>query len=176
MNTLIRQTARLFLPGLALVSMSMACSTTGTAVGRLEEPGGKSQPATFVWKSDAAAPDRGTISGTLPDGSHYSGRYFEVLETAPADVYAPAWEGWSPYWSGWRMGWYRGPIDELDWRGFVTIYTGRVIANLTSDDHATRLRCRFQLDDARAGLVHGGQGDCQLSNGGIIDHVLVAPS
>jgi hypothetical protein len=91
-------------------------------------------------------------------------------------VYAPAWLGWRPYWSGWFPGWYRGPIDDLDWPAFVKIYTGRVIANLKSDDDATRLRCRFRIDDPRAGLVRGGHGDCQLSNGQSIDPVIVAPT
>jgi hypothetical protein len=165
----LRQSARILLPAWAGMSLCMACSTTGTAVGRLEQPDNKAEAVTFVWKSDAAYPDRGKISGTLPDGSHYSGRYFEVIETAQADVYAPAWEGWKPYWSGWRTGWYAGPGQELDFRGFVGIYTGRVIANMKSDSDATHLRCRFQINDPRAGLVHGGRGDCQLANGQTID-------
>src|SRR5262245_12303224 len=110
MKTLVSKTARGVLPALAVILFCSACSTTGTAVGRLEQPTGKNDDVVFVWKSDAANPDRGTISGTLPDGSHYAGRYFEVLKTADADMYGPAWVGWRPYWSGWRMGWYPGPV------------------------------------------------------------------
>jgi len=176
MKTMVLRTARVAFPVLAGISMCTACSTTGTAIGRLEQPAGKADAVTFVWKSDAAEPERGSISGTLPDGSHYSGRYFEVLKTAPADVYEPAWVGWRPYWGGWHAGWYSRPIGDLDWPTFVTIYTGKVIANLRSDDGGTRLRCRFQVDDPRAGLARGGAGDCQLSNGETIDHVVVAPS
>jgi len=52
---------------IALVVACAACSTTGTAVGELEQPGSKREEAvTFVWKSDASDPDRGKISGTLP--------------------------------------------------------------------------------------------------------------
>ncbi len=159
---------------IALILTSAACSTTGTAVGELKEPTGKAEATTFVWKSDAADPDRGQISGTLPDGTHYSGRYFEVIKTAEADVYGPAWEGWSPYWSGWMVRGYDGPSTALDWPGFVQVYTGRVIANLKSDDQTVRLRCRFAIDDPRAGLVGGGTGDCQLSNGEAIEHVTLA--
>lgn len=179
MKTPVGKLARGALPALAIAAFCSACSTTGTAVGRLEQPeqpAGKGNAVTFVWRSDAANPERGTISGTLPDGSHYAGRYFEVVKTADADVYGPAWVGWRPYWPGWRMGWYSGPVRDLDWPGFVTIYTGKVIANMKSDDDASRLRCRFRIDDPRAGLVHGGHGDCQLSNGQTIDHVVVAPS
>lgn len=162
--------------GLPLAAMlaSTACSTTGTAVGKLDEPAGKKEAVTLVWKSDASDPDRGKISGTLPDGTHYSGKYFEVIKTAEADVYGPAWEGWRPYWSGWAYRGYTGPIAELDWPAFVEIYTGRVIANLSSDDQQTRLRCRFSIDSPRAGLVGGGTGDCQLSDGQEIEHVVVA--
>jgi len=182
MQTIVRKAAHGVLPVLAVSFLCSACSTTGTAVGKLEEPRGsaagavKGNDVTFVWKSDAANPDRGRISGTLPDGSHYAGGYFEVLETADADMYGPAWVGWRPYWSGWRMGGYPGPVRDLDWRGFVTIYTGKVIANMKSDDDASRLRCRFRLDDPRAGLAHGGHGECQLSNGQTIDHVVVTSS
>jgi hypothetical protein len=151
-----------------------ACSTTGTAVGELKEPAGKEEAVTLTWKSDAVAPDRGKISGVLPNGTHYAGRYFEVVHTASTDTYAPAWEGWSPYWSEWRAPWYPEPLEAYDWPAFVRIYTGKVIANLTSDDHATRLRCRFNINDPRAGLVHGGTGDCQLSNGEEIAKVVVA--
>jgi hypothetical protein len=176
MKTRVMSAARSVLPALAGISILTACSTTGTAVGRLEQPTGNAESVTFVWKSDAADPDRGSISGTLPDGSHYSGRYYEVIKTADAQIYSPAWEGWSPYWAGWHAGWHPGPMDELDWPGFITIYTGRVIANMKSDDASTRLRCRFRVDDPRDGLGRGGRGDCQLSNGESIDHVVIAPS
>jgi hypothetical protein len=160
---------------IALVVTCAACSTTGTAVGELEQPGSKREEAvTFVWKSDASDPDRGKISGTLPDGTHYSGRYFEVVKTAEADIYGAAWDGWRPYWSGWHPGWYSGPRADFDWPTFVEIYTGRVIANLKSDDQKVQLRCRFAIDNPRAGLIGGGTGDCQLSNGAAIDHVIVA--
>ena len=176
MTTTVLQTARTVLPIVATLTLCNACSTTGTAVGRLEQPAGKAEPVTFVWKSDAGTPDRGTISGTLPDGSHYSGRYFEVIKTADAELYSYAWDGWRPYWAGWRAGWHPVMVEPMDWPTFVNIYTGRVIANLKSDDTSTRLRCRFHADDPRSGLDHGAHGDCQLSNGEEIDHVVVAPS
>jgi hypothetical protein len=161
---------------IALSFISSACSTTGTAVGELKEPAGKQEAVTLTWKSDATDPDRGIISGVLPNGTHFKGRYFEVVHTASTDTYAPAWEGWSPYWAGWRAPWYPEPLEASDWPAFVRIYTGKVIANLTSDDQATRLRCRFSISDPRAGLVGGGSGDCQLSNGEEIENVVVSSS
>jgi hypothetical protein len=166
---------------ISLSVSAAACSTTGTAVGELEQPGNPQQASaheavTLVWKSDAADPDRGVISGVLPNGAHFSGRYFEVVRTASTDTYAPAWEGWSPYWSEWHAPWYSEPLETFDWPAFVRIYTGKVIANLVSDDHSTRLRCRFTISDPRAGLARGGSGDCQLSNGESIQDVVVSSS
>lgn len=160
---------------LALLALSAGCSTTGTAVGELKDPSGKQQLVTLRWKSDAADPERGSISGTLPDGTHYAGRYFEVIQTAPADIYADAWVGWRPFWPGWRAGWYNGPMQE-DWSGFVKIYTGHVIANLKPADDKNPLRCRFTVDDPRAGLDGGAHGECQLASGATIEHVVVTAS
>jgi hypothetical protein len=167
---------RLTAVALALLSMCIAaCITTGTAVGELKGPANQSGPVTLTWKSEAGTPDRGTLEGTLPDGTHYAGRYFQVIQTAAADFYSPAWVGWQPFWPGWRARWYPGPMYPSDIRGFVTIYTGKVIANLASDDEKVRLRCRFDLHDPRAGLVRGASGDCELSNGTRIEQVIVGP-
>jgi hypothetical protein len=161
---------------LAALAFSVACSSTGTAVGELETPQGEEHAVTLTWKSDALDPARGRISGTLPDGTHYSGRYFEVVKTAAADTYGPAWEGWSPYWPEWGAPWHDGSVEEWDWPTFVEIYTGRVIANLQSDDHKQRLRCRFTITEPFDGLRGGGTGDCQLSNGESVVDVVLAPS
>ncbi|MEI9952258.1 MAG: hypothetical protein WDO74_25535 [Pseudomonadota bacterium] len=158
---------------LSLLFACAGCASSGTAVGELKEPTGEKE-VTLLWKSEALNPQRGSISGKLPDGTHYSGRYFEVVKAAAEDVYGPAWDGWDPYWSGWYPSWYGGPVDDLDWPGFVTIYTGRVIANLKSDDDKSRLRCRFTIADPNAGLKGGGVGQCQLSNGQAISDVVLA--
>jgi hypothetical protein len=67
-------------------------------------------------------------------------------------------------------------MTDLDWHGFARIYTGRVIANLKSDDGQSRMRCRFIASDARAGLSAGASGDCELSSGESIEQVVAAPS
>jgi hypothetical protein len=149
-----------------------ACATTGTASGELKEPTGSQEPVTLSWKSDATDPDRGRIAGTLADGVHYSGKYFEVIKTVDEDVYGPAWDGWRPYWPGWGT-----PTNyEYGWRRFLEIYTGRVIANLRSDDGKVRLRCRFTIEKPLEGLKGGGSGDCQLSNGESIKNVDLSAS
>jgi hypothetical protein len=165
----------------AALAFSSGCSSTGTAIGQLEAPGGGKQVVTLIWKSEALDPARGQISGTLPDGRHFSGRYFEVIKTAPADVYAGAWEGWTPYWPEWRAPWYSGQprhseFGAFDWPAFVEIYTGHVVANLHSDDNKQLLRCRFSIAKPLDGPEGGGRGDCQLSSGERIDDVVLAPS
>lgn len=157
------------------LALSFGCSSEGTAVGEMRDPSGREQLVTLTWKSDAIDPARGAIFGTLPDGTHYSGRYFEVVKTAPAELYGPVWEGWNPYWPEWRAPWYDGPVGETDWPAFAEIYTGRVIANLSSDDGKQRLRCRFTVTEPFNGPRRGGQGDCELSNGERIENVVLAP-
>ena len=164
--------------GIRLLVLPLACAgcaTTGTAVGELERPATKGEEAvTMVWKSAASDPDRGTISGTLPDGTHYSGQYFEVIKTAEAALYEPAWEGWARYWPGWEAPWPHHKRSDPDWTGFIEIYTGRVIANMKSDDGQVRVRCRFTISEPREGLKGGGNGSCQMSNGDTIDHVTLS--
>ena len=158
-------------PGVLALPLALAaCATTGTAVGELSGPGSQAQPVTLVWKSNASSPEQGSISGTLADGAHYSGRYFEVVKTIDEGVYGPAWVGWSPYWSDWGLAASYG----YDWPRFAEIYTGRVIANLKSDQGNGRVRCRFTLQRPEEGLSGGGSGECQLSSGQSIQHVVLA--
>lgn len=158
---------------LAALPLAIAgCTTEGTAIGDVESPAGQTQgSATFVWESDFADPVSGTISGTLPNGKSYSGRYYEIVRTATEGDYEGAWDGWdSDYWADW-------PSDDGyvadDWPGFVNIYTGRVIANLQSEDGQDRLRCRFTLADPTEGLAGGGSGECQGSDGEKITDVVL---
>jgi hypothetical protein len=152
-------------PALLLAGLGIAgCSTTGEVVGQLQEPNAKQEPVTLVWKSAVDNPLSGTISGTLPNDVHYTGKYFEVVQTTPVDIYAPLWDGWTPYWSAWPPP-GSGDLEGMDAQGFMKVYTGKVVANLRSDDNSQNLRCRFTLEAPRRGLAGGGNGDCQLSNG-----------
>jgi hypothetical protein len=158
---------------LAIAPLALAsCGSKGAAVGALTTPSGESEgTVTLVWKSDALAPERGEISGTLPDGTPYKGRYFEVTETAEPDLYAPAWEGWQPYWSEWPMD---GEVDNMDWSQFARTYNGTVIANLVATDGKSRIRCRFIIDTPATGLAGGSNGQCQTSGGESISDVGLA--
>lgn len=166
------KTTRLPLLFAALVALPVAlsgCTTEGTAIGEVESPAGQSEgTATLMWESDFADPVSGTISGTLPDGRYYTGRYYEITSTADEGDYADAWNGWGDYWADWPGDYgYAG-----DWNEFVTIYSGRVIANLQATD-GKMLRCRFTLAKPEDGLNGGGSGECQGSDGQKISNVVL---
>lgn len=50
---------------------------------------------------------------------------------------------------------------------FITHYTGRVVAILDSPDKQ-HMRCRFRLVVPARGMAGGGEGECQLSEGGTV--------
>jgi len=148
------------------------CATTGTAVGEVPKATGGSTTVTLVWKSEATTPERGKISGTMPDGTHYSGKYFQVI-AGYEQAYGPAWQGWPNYWYDWPTPWDPTAVNMTSgWPQFVKIYSGRVIANLQADDDSKRrLRCRFVLERPMDGLAGGGIGECQSSTGEVIQDV-----
>jgi hypothetical protein len=153
--------------------LALSCSTTGTAAGELHEGSKPPQEVTLAWKADMGAPERGAISGQLPDGIHYAGRYYEVVQNVPEEVYANAWGGAEPYWPDWPVA-SPAKADQTKWETFAATYTGQVIATLTSDDRARSIRCRFNVTSPTAGLVRGGSGQCKLSDGGIIQNVVLS--
>lgn len=146
------------------------CVTQGTAVGQVENPAGRAEGGvTLAWKSDFADPTGGTIAGRLPDGTAYTGRYFEIVKTATAESLDPAWDTWTaPYWSDGDD--FGGP----EYNEFVTFYSGKVLATLKSADGKKSLRCQFTLAKPSSGLAGGGVGQCQGSDGKMISDVVLA--
>lgn len=124
------------------------------------------------WKSDGLDPERGQISATIANGSRFTGRYVEVVPNAQEEFYKPTWEGWQPYWSEWT---WDGDVATIDWPRFVHTFTGTVVANLMADDGQTRLRCRFIIDTPTTGLEGSDRGLCELSDGEIIEDIVLAP-
>ena len=107
------------------------------------------------------------MSASLNDGATYSGQFFQVTRDATVDHYAPLWAGWEG-----RRGRGRGFGSEWGYwgpeTGFVTEYTGKVLANL-ADATGKHMRCRFTLRHPSSGLSQGGIGRCQLPGGDSID-------
>jgi hypothetical protein len=127
-----------------------ACTTMGTGTGSVS-PGG--EPVQFAWKSKDGG-TTGTMSATLPGEQTFSGPYLQITSEARSD-------GFEPMWSGWRHGWNDRPR-------FATLYSGRVMANLQAAD-GQRMRCHFSLNNPLEGMAGGGQGECQLASGRIVD-------
>jgi hypothetical protein len=149
-----------------------ACGTSGTAAGQLHKTGSAPEPVFFNWKSDGVTPERGTIAGTLVNGRRYTGYYHQVAENVPEQVYANAWSGAEPYWPDWPIVRDR-TSDRKAANTFAAQYMGQVIASLTADDQKSTMRCRFTIEVPSAGLARGGSGACKLSDGTLIEPVVL---
>jgi hypothetical protein len=151
-------TYRTMTAGLLLaIAITAGCTTTGTGFGSAAS--GK-DAATFTWKSSDDV--SGSMTATVADGKTYTGQFFQITSNTTVDNLGPLWSGWGPPWRG--GGWY-------DWNPgpqFVTHYSGRVVANLSTPD-GEHMRCRFQLVHPADGMAGGGRGDCQLPGGEHID-------
>lgn len=144
---------------LALVAaVATGCTTQGTGSGTLRN--GAAPAIAFEWRSSDTI--SGTMTATFTDGRSFTGSYFQITSDARIDRMGPLWDGWNPRWYGWRH-WHPDPGPD-----FVKYYSGRVLANLVAAD-GERMRCRFQLIRPASGMAAGGQGQCQLGNGRIVD-------
>ncbi len=155
---------------LVIVLGAVGCTTSGIATGQLVTQAGGTQPVVFDWRSDRGEPIKGRISTMLPDGTTFSGRYFQVTATIEQSSLAPLWVGWDPYWPSWTAPW--AGYGGSGYTTFSRVYSGRVVATLQSPE-GTRMRCRFTLADPPEGLAGGGVGDCQLQNGERIEDAVL---
>lgn len=53
---------------------------------------------------------------------------------------------------------------------FITHYSGKVVATLTGQGDQ-RMRCRFHLVAPASGMSGGGEGQCQLADGRVVQAV-----
>jgi hypothetical protein len=150
--------------GLLALVMLAGCTTTGMGRGELTAKGRPAEPVLFRWKS-ADGGLSGTMTASLADAT-FTGRFFQITRQTTRETLAPMWDGWDEGWRDWPYGLWPYP-DTYDATQFVTYYSGKVVANLASGGER-RMRCRFRLVDPRSGMAGGGQGECQLSGGGVI--------
>jgi hypothetical protein len=138
---------------LLTVACAAGCATMGTGSGSTASG---THPVIFNWKSSDDI--SGSIKATLAAGKTYTGKYFQVTRDTDVSDLGPLWAGWGPGWrrGGW-YGWDPGPQ-------FITQYSGRVVANLTTSGGG-HMRCRFQLVHPDEGMAGGGSGECQLPDG-----------
>jgi hypothetical protein len=139
-----------------LAVLAAGCTTTGTGFGATATG---ANPVNFNWKSSDSV--SGTMDATLSDGKTYSGQFFQITTNTTVDTLGPLWTGWG---GGWRGDWgYWGAGPQ-----FVTHYSGRVLANLSTPD-GQYMRCKFQLVHPADGMAGGGRGQCQMPDGKTID-------
>jgi hypothetical protein len=139
---------------LAGALLMTACQTAGTGSGNIR---GTRKPVAFTWESTDSV--SGNITATFGTGRVYKGTFFQITRDTRVDRLEPLWYGWGGRplrRSGWRY-WAADPGPE-----FVKTYSGRVLANLHSDD-GDHMRCRFTLISPSRGMAGGGEGRCQLS-------------
>jgi hypothetical protein len=135
--------------------LAAACTTTGVGTGETSAGGAVS----FEWSSDNAT--SGMMSATVMDQT-YSGRFFQITTETRVDDLQPLWIGWHSRFRDWPFwGDDFGP-------SFITHYSGRVLANLTSPT-GEHLRCNFRLVRPSTGMKGGGEGRCQQADGSHID-------
>lgn len=131
-----------------------ACQTAGTGSGNVR---GTQKPVAFTWQSTDSV--SGNITATFGSGEVFKGTYFQITSDTRVDRLDPLWYGWNRRYRGWRH-WARNPGPD-----FIKTYSGRVLANLHSDD-GDHMRCRFTLISPSRGMAGGGEGRCQLSESG----------
>jgi hypothetical protein len=151
----------------ALAIAATGCAQKGT-IQAVETGGANSgAPVLMEWDSPEGERVTGTLTAKLPTGETFSGRYLQVGDNTSDTDLQPYWNGWSgSQWGTWPQDWGSGP--EAEPGTFQMTYSERVIATLKGD-RGGKMRCRFLLNSAEAGLAGGGMGHCQTGAGVDID-------
>ncbi|HTU66492.1 MAG TPA: hypothetical protein VMF52_11125 [Steroidobacteraceae bacterium] len=133
-----------------------ACETSNSAGTGSGNVRGSTKPVAFTWESSGN--DSGNITATFGTGRVFRGKYFQITSDTRAERLDPLWDGWerSSRRGSWRY-WERDPGP-----GFAKTYSGRVLANLHSED-GEHMRCRFTLISPARGMTGGGAGRCEMS-------------
>lgn len=157
-------TALLLAPACSRGDFGGEVTRPDTAPPVADQPAPTHEHVVFTWTS-ADESFAGHIRTTLPTGETFTGKYHEITTNVPTERYSEVYGGWyAGPWVGPR--WYWGDAwpyyDTVE--GFVTHYTGKVVARLTGD-RGHEMRCHFTLDDRYGGMKGGGAGECQVSNG-----------
>jgi len=167
--------ARFLLAGGLVAVALIACTGSsaperGILAGTWRPSPEREATVTLSWT--ATDPVHGVVHTTLGEGGeHFRGQYARVLERhgerTHVVVTAIHGEWLDERWSGrpWADADY---VKIVEYPAFTRHYAGRVLATLEGD-RGHHMRCRLLLDDPDAGLMAGGRGHCQVSDGGTID-------
>ena len=162
MNPSRRLTALLL--GLGALS---ACTSSGIGGGQLMGADARHEPVTFSWLSTDGGMS-GTMTAALP-GAVFEGRFFQITRQTRGEVLSPLWDHWHSGWYDWPY-WNSPFPPAYPTAQFITYYSGKVVATLASADQQ-RMRCRFHLAGPAQGMSGGGEGECQLSDGRVVQAV-----
>ncbi len=142
---------------------------TGLLPARWFAPDGRDIEVPFSFEVENSK--AGMLVTTLgKGGEHFRGRYVRVEQSTKGELVTEVYDGWSgPEWEVWRRDadgeWTASAKSFGD---FADFYTGKVVATLSgSENHA--MRCRFTLKDPQGGWLHGGTGECQISDGSRVE-------
>ena len=148
-----------------MAAVLSACTTTGTGGGQVA--GVTTEQVAFSWTSKDASIS-GTMNATLGDAI-YIGRFFQITDQTRHESLEPLWTHWHNGWYDWPYG--GGPYSEpYPTTYFVTHYSGKVVATLESEGKQY-MRCRFHLANPARGMSGGGEGECQLNDGRVVQAV-----
>ena len=147
--------AILFLPVL------QSCTSVESGFGQLLETDTSGQPVSFSWTSQDGGMT-GTMKAALPDAT-FQGPFFQITQQTRHETLSPLWSHWNHGWNDWPY--WSGPLPpSYPSPQFITYYSGKVVANLSSNT-SQRMRCRFHLMVPSRGMSGGGEGQCQLTGG-----------
>ena len=143
---------------------------SGIMAGDWTPPEGSETPkqmVTIAWEEKG--PTFGDMTFTLgKGGERYRGSYQLIQRTKVGSNTQNLYSVWAQ--SDWVGAHATAAWFEPGWGfdTFVQHYDGRVVVGLQGDKgHSAR--CRFTLKDTEAGMPGGGNGACQITDGGSID-------
>lgn len=153
------------LAGLLLaLSALMGCTSTGMGQGQLTSASASEESVSFTWTSTDGGMT-GTMRAMLLDQT-FEGRFFQITQHTRSAILEPLWIHWRHGWHDWPY-WSRRAGPPMPSTQFITHYSGKVVATLTTPDQQ-RMRCRFHLVEPVRGMGGGGEGECQLGGGRLV--------
>ena len=138
---------------------------TGMLPAHWIDPDGRREAVPFSFETANAK--TGELLTTLgKGGENFRGPYVRVEQSTKGELITEVYDGWSsPEWEAWHHdadGQWTATAQSFG--DFAHFYTGKVVATLSgSENHS--MRCRFTLTDPQGGGLHGGTGECQISDG-----------
>lgn len=127
------------------------------------------QKVMIAWEAESAI--TGSMTFTLGKGGQRFVGPFLLIEKSVGHVETlPFYDAWdSASYGAWEVGginpWFQPGWGISVW---VDHYDGRIVSSLQGNRGGSA-RCHFTLSNTSAGLPGGGSGECQVSDGGLLD-------